>query len=365
MSKQDYAAKMAAVSWWTDAKLSKWWAELNRVPATERAAKGSEAARSAAPTPAALPCLSSNNCVGTPKEGEPKPISSSTRKTLWALTQNVEKFCYEHGIEWCVFGTITFPDPVVDMKEAQRRLHSFATFLKPRFPWMVIGVHRRKNRVIHFHFVAGAPVDVKTGFDFEAAKNRDYRSACSWLKKEWKAWRAATNYDGRRAHKVAYPEIGRFEIAPIKKNGVAAARYMAGYIRDGLQYRDASDRGKRLIRYWGRPRKTRAIKGQFAWSSLSPLAWLHRQKVAQAAFKLDCDTLADLQQHHGPKWCYHLRQIIADQRLPYYPSVRYAHADDQWWADLLPPDAVDIEPQSAVVENTRVFSSPKSRGDPF
>lgn len=317
---------------------------------------GPEAARSAAPPPGAVPCQSSNNCVHIP---------SSTRKTLWALTENVQKFCNEHGLEKCVFGTITFPDPVVDMNEAQRRLHSFASWLRPRFPWMVMGVHRRKNGVIHFHFVAGAPVDVKTGYDFAAAKNKDYSSACAWLKQEWKAWRKAVNYDGRRAHKVAYPEIGRFEIEPIRKNGAAAARYMAGYISDGLQHRDASDKGKRLIRYWGKPSKTRAVNGQFAWSSLSPMAWLFRQKLAQTAMKLDCDTIEELQARHGARCCWKLRDVIHGQQLSYYPEAKYAAADGHWWAKELSSYAIDIEWPRAHQDSYRVVSTPKSRGDPF
>lgn len=327
---------------------SPFWGELRAV--------GPEAARSAAPAPGAVPCQSSNNCVAIP---------SSTRKTLWALTQNIEKFCHEHGIERCVFGTITFPDHVVDMDEAQRRLHSFASFLRPRFSWLVIGVHRRKNGVIHFHFVGGAPVDVKTGYDFDAARNKDYRSACVWLKQEWKAWRKATNYDGRRADRVAYPEIGRFEIEPIKKNGTAAARYMAGYIRDGLQHRDASDKGKRLIRYWGKPVRTRAVNGQFAWSSLSPMAWLQRQKLAQTARQLDCDSMEELQARHGARCCWNLREVVYSQQLAYYPSSRYAQADNQWWASELPSDAIDIESSNVESGSFRVASSNKSRGDPF
>jgi len=308
--------------------------------------------REARPRPDdAVPCQSSNNCV----------IPTSTRKTLWALTENVQKFCNEHGLERCVFGTITFPDAVVDMNEAQRRLHSFATWLRPRFPWMVMGVHRRKNRVIHYHFIAGAPVDVKTGYDFEATKNKDYRSACPWLKQEWKAWRKATNYDGRRGERVAYPEIGRFELEPIRKNGPAAARYMAGYIRDGLQYRDASDKGKRLLRYWGKPMKKRAINGQFAWSSSSPFAWLHRRKLAQTAHQLDCETMEELQDQFGTQCCWKLRDRIYSQELDYYPAVKYALADGMWWAKDLPYDAIDIERPNLC----QVVTTAKQRGDPY
>jgi hypothetical protein len=145
--------------------------------------------------------------------------------------------------------TITFPDDVKGAGEAYRRLHSFFTnIFSPRFPVWIMGIHRHKDGRIHAHLVVVVSVDVRTGFDFEAVKRRDYRSVGAWLRGQWTYFRDLTNYDGGHSdHR--YSGIGRMELKPVEKDGPSAACYAASYGAKQLGKRWPEDRGVRLVRF--------------------------------------------------------------------------------------------------------------------
>ena len=58
------------------------------------------------------------------------------------------------------------------------------------------------------------------GFDFEAVENKDYRSACLWLRAMWATLR------------VRLPEFhfGRHELKPVRTNAEGVGRYLGKYI---------------------------------------------------------------------------------------------------------------------------------------
>lgn len=169
-----------------------------------------------------------------------------TRRKLFRVIELMEK---KYGLERLLFVTGTFPDEVFDRKEAYRRFHSFSTnVLSKTFPCWVLAVGRHKDERIHYHLLAVAPVDVRTGFDFVRVDQGDYRSACPWLRALWKRMRHLTNYNGKHPEHP-YPKIGRFEFLPIRVSAGAVARYVGRYMRNQFGTRFPQDKGARLARF--------------------------------------------------------------------------------------------------------------------
>jgi len=172
----------------------------------------------------------------------------NTRKKLRRVMKLMQD---RYGLERLLFVTGTFPDKVMDRKEAYRRFHSFCTnILSKAFECWVLAVGRHLDGAIHYHLLAAAPVgvDVRTGFDFQAAKRRDYRSACSWLRELWRRMRSLTNYDGEHSGHP-YPKIGRCEFMPVRKSAGGVAGYVGRYLRNQFGTRFPEDKGARLVRF--------------------------------------------------------------------------------------------------------------------
>lgn len=267
-----------------------------------------------APGPSGLPCLNSNNSNGS-------SLTGGHKRTAYALAENVKLLAAKFGIDRLGFLTLTFRDHVVCIKEAQRRFNSLRTgVLANHYAASIAVVERQKSGRIHFHLIVVLAGDIRTGFDFLAIANQDYRSANAALREEWSFWR-------RTAHKYGF---GRTELLPIKSTAEGIAKYAGKYIAKHMEARDPRDKGARLVRYTA---DARQVGTRFAWVGIKP--WLFRAKLAQVAEEFHCQDLDDMREAFGPKWAYNLSGYIMSSRLPEgsYPSLEHLAADLRWFSE--------------------------------
>ena len=136
--------------------------------------------------------------------------------------------------------THTFAGEAPTIRETRRRWRSLRTnALDGRYlSWLCV-LQRGKFGRLHFHLVVVCRVDIRTGFDFEAVKRRDYQSAGEYLRGEWAFWReACPKYN-----------FGRCELLPVRTDMERAARYLARYIARHLRTRFPEDKGARLVSF--------------------------------------------------------------------------------------------------------------------
>jgi hypothetical protein len=136
--------------------------------------------------------------------------------------------------------THTFAGEAPTIKESRRRWRSLRTnALDGRYlSWLCV-LQRGKYGRLHFHLVVVCREDIRTGFDFEAVKRRDYRSASEYLRGEWAFWReACPKYN-----------FGRCELLPVRTDAERAARYVARYIARHLRARYPEDKRARLVSF--------------------------------------------------------------------------------------------------------------------
>ncbi len=267
--------------------------------------KGAEAECGAAAPAPPLPCLNSIICNEGGKNGS-LPLSSGQRKTAFALTCNVLLLIERHGLERIGFLTLTFDRQVVRCKEAQQALHSLMTgVLKERYPEYIIVLERMDSGRIHYHLLVVMTEDIRTGFDFEAVKRRDYRSASAYLKDEWKFWRKTAPRYG----------FGRTELLPIRTKAEGVARYVGKYVTKHIGQRLPEDKGVKLVRY---SQGTNRVGTRFSWASPGARKW--RAKLG--AFCLILNYTPDNYQERlkvdfGKRWAHRLRPLIESIQLPW------------------------------------------------
>lgn len=134
-------------------------------------------------TAPALPCLQREQLNWT-RGGK------TQKKTRRRLEIEINGMALVYGFERLAFFTGTFPDNVQTIREAQRRFNSMNTnSMRGRFLAWVSVVQRHRDGRIHLHLVVVCKDDIRTGFDFDAIRRRDYSSASSYLRAEWKFWR--------------------------------------------------------------------------------------------------------------------------------------------------------------------------------
>ena len=209
-----------------------------------------------------LPCRSLET---TQPNGTPAALVGPRKKVALALSWNVAHLCRTWGIDRVGFLTLTFADHVTDAREAQRRFNSLATHvLRKRYPAYVAVLERQKSGRIHYHLLVVLPDDIRTGIDFDAIANGDYKTANKSLRLEWAFWRkTAPNY-----------RFGRTELLPIKSDADALGQYVGKYIAKGQAFRTEDDKGVRLVRYSGGARMATC---KFAELNKYPNEW--RAKV--------------------------------------------------------------------------------------
>jgi hypothetical protein len=254
--------------------------------------------------PGALPCLNSN--ISTETNSDPltglAKLSTQHRKSAFILKESVHKLSEQFGIDYLGFLTLTFAQHITCPKEAQRRLNSLITHvIKPRYAEYLGVMERQKSGRIHYHFLVVLPVDIRTGFDFDAIKNHDYTSAGPDLRKEWSFWRTTAKKFG----------FGRTELLPVKSNIEAMAKYVGKYIAKHVEARQEQDKGVRLVRY---STGARAGTTRFQFHSEGSMEWRRKIKtfaqMIESATGHQCRDLAGITRAMGPRWAYKHRDFI-------------------------------------------------------
>ncbi|ECO1013853.1 phasyl DNA replicon protein arp [Salmonella enterica subsp. enterica serovar Newport] len=260
-----------------------------------------------------LPCLYSNNSnenhLKTPPLGGLEPaqnqvfqLDTQVRKSASCLAWNVEYFCEKFGIENLGFLTLTFRDHVVDRREAQKRYNSLSTgVLRGRYKHYIRVMERQKSGRIHYHLLVVLDGDIRTGFDFDACANGDYRSANKRLRDEWSFWRKTARLYG----------FGRTELLPIKSNSEGIARYVGKYIGKHFEARHVEDKGARLVEY---SRGARIASTRMQFVTTGSAEW--RRKVGifchYISETMGCEpSFEGIRRVLGPRWAYQWREFIA------------------------------------------------------
>lgn len=232
-------------------------------------------------------------------------LNNSEKKTAFCLRENVKALADAYGLNRLGFLTLTFPDPVTDTKEAQRRFNSFATgFLRKTFPdWlMVVEPQGHRGNAVHYHLLVVCPADIRTGFDFEAINRRDYRSASATLRDMWSTLRDVLPRYG----------FGRSELLPIRSTQEGIAKYVGKYIAKGCGKRLEGWEHARIVRYSTRTPWRKAFVN-FAWNSDGAKEW--RALVAEVARELGVSDMPAMSRRVGKRWAYHLKNRIAEMRM--------------------------------------------------
>lgn len=245
-----------------------------------------------------LPCLYSNNCTETASSR----LSSQARKSASALAWNVEAMAKKWGLEHLGFLTLTFADPVLSGREAQRRFHSLSTHvLRMRYPAYIRVLERQKSGRIHYHLLVVLDADIRTGFDFEAVAQQNYCSASPRLRTEWAFWRQTAKEYG----------FGRTELLPVKSTSEGIARYVGKYISKHLQARQDDDKGLRLVEY---SQGARMASTRFQFATKASASWRRKLRLFASlickARGYPAPSMAALSKLLGSRWAYSWREFI-------------------------------------------------------
>ncbi|MBU6400727.1 MAG: hypothetical protein KGS61_10435, partial [Verrucomicrobia bacterium] len=161
---------------------------------------------------------------------------------------------------------------------------------------------------IHYHLLVVMDQDIRTGFDFEAVKAKDYRSAGEYLRAQWEFWRQTAPKYG----------FGRHELLPIRKTGEALAKYVGKYIGKHIEHRLPEDKGARLVRY---SRGTNRARAQFSWCTPGAALWRTKLGLLCRALGLTSDNYTEqLREWYGPRWCHTLAPMVDSIKPLVYPS---------------------------------------------
>lgn len=209
------------------------------------------------------------------------------------------------GLERLGFLTLTFSQHVLDPKEAQRRLHSLATHvLNERYAAWLRVFERQKSGRIHYHLLVVVGVDIRTGVDFGAIAQGDYRTSPLALRGEWAFWRRIAKRYG----------FGRTELLPVRTTSEAAARYVGKYISKHVDARREGDKGVRLVAY---SRGAQIARTRFAWAE-SGQAWragveaFSRAYAANQGLPFAVVKSVGLAKVLGPRWARDWRHVILE-----------------------------------------------------
>ena len=229
-------------------------------------------------------------------------LSSSGRKSRFALESIVSALVSRFALERIGFLTLTFGDHVVSPVEASRRFNSLRTgVLASRYSDVVRVFERQRSGRIHYHLLVVCPADIRRGVDFQALGRRDYRSASSALRAEWLFWR-------RMAPRYGF---GRCELLPIRKGARDLSAYVGKYVSKHCAQRLSCDRGVRLVSC---SRRARVATTRFSWAY--GFAARFRRGVPlllaalQAAGDLPFAVAESASKYFGRHWRYRFRESI-------------------------------------------------------
>jgi hypothetical protein len=245
-----------------------------------------------------LPCLKRNN--GDKEEkgalSEAEKIASnpppSGAKTAYALTENVRSLCERYGIEKIGFLTLTFPDNVQSIEEAQRRFHNLQRrVLRDMFPVRIMVKERQKRGAWHYHLLVVCSGDIQTGFDFgafaawaqlsEAFKKlsaagceppEETVTTCNSIEREYIRSASPLLRDYWRTLRESLPAygFGRHELMPVKSGAEVIGKYVGKYIRKHITNRKPEDKGARLVSY---TKGAKTATTRFSWVGGRAALW--------------------------------------------------------------------------------------------
>lgn len=259
-----------------------------------------------------LPCRS---LVTTQPKDRPEALTGTHKRVASALSWNVAHLCQKFGVSRVGFLTLTFADHVLDVREASRRFNSLASHvLRVRYGHYIRVLERQKSGRIHYHLLVVLPDDIRTGADFDAFADRDYKSANNHLRREWAFWRKTACFYG----------FGRTELMPIRSDAAALGQYVGKYIGKHIGQREERDKGARLVSYAGDARM--ATSKHMALQN-GPTEWrakcetFSRIVAGWKPYARIRDT-EDLALHLGPRWSFKFRDFIlalppADLTVPF------------------------------------------------
>jgi hypothetical protein len=168
-----------------------------------------------------------------------------------------------------------------------------------------------KDGVWHFHVVVATKIDIRTGTDIE--RLTDY-SLPYWQRRGRKFRSEALAKEWQELRKICCKyRFGRVELLPIKKNGAALARYVAGYLSKSFG-RVPTGRRNRLVRYSQNLGRNHTMR--FTPNSLSGL--IRRTRLRLAVSMLQFSDHGDFADYFGPRWHYYLGDIIASIPIPFH-----------------------------------------------
>jgi len=236
------------------------------------------------------------------------------------------------GFEKVGFLTLTFEENVVDHKEAYRRFNSFrVNFLTKYFDEYMLVKERQKRGAWHYHLLVAMSQDIRTGFDFDQVfpkkgKRPCYLSVSPYLRNLWKELRESTPKYG----------MGRPELAPIRTNDQAMAKYVGKYIEQNVVGKKVSgyeeqDKGVRLISYsrtWPR------TNTKFSWNSEGAKEWRRKLQRFTTEF-LGFKNTDELKDEYGPRWAYLFTDYIVE-------------------IDQILEDSMNLELRKAQIEKSRI-----------
>lgn len=268
-----------------------------------------------------------HNCAQAQCEATPNlpfRLTGSQAKTARALEVNVDRLISEAGIERVGFLTLTVGNyegakfvQVHDAAEASRRIHNLARRFLPSIStrWAIV-TERHKSGAIHFHLIAQMKEDIRAGYEWDACRAGDYRSACHALRRIWAVLRSELPNHG----------FGRAQLEPLK-NGEAASRYVAKYVEKNLFNRLKSDIRKKLVRYGGWE-GTHCRSNDLCWSTPKACEW--RRKVRAIAATAKVWTPQAMAAMIGPRWAWRVSGTMFDLALEGWskPGDREWHEGD-------------------------------------
>lgn len=256
---------------------------------------------------ASLSLSNGHNCAE--RGGEKIVLSGSQRKTAHAIRVNCERMAEEYGVERLAFWTLTAGDAgpdgfelLKDAAKASKRWHGLSRrFVGEIFLRAVVVTERGKKGGIHFHVlgVLRDDLDIRTGFDFDAVKKKDYRSASPELRAIWKKCRDELPEFG----------FGRAEMLPIRKTGAEVASYISKYIEKNIGARTEEDKGKKLVRYFGWE-KRHLKPNDFSWATPRASSW--RISARGLSSLVGVESREEASDCFGPRWAFHLTRIMGE-----------------------------------------------------
>ena len=209
----------------------------------------------------AAPSLSlCHNVIGN--DGTPRRrvrSKSYVAKAKDCLRNEVEEAVRVHGLEFVGVLTVTIPEfPSLrwSVKEEwdifMEQWRSFATnVVTPAVKCWARVVEPQRNGNIHVHAVVVFHEDIRTGFDFEAVKAKDYRSATPFLRSWWKLMREkAPLYGFKRCETLPIKSPKGFGFYVGKYLGKASSDEAQGFRGRRVSYSKSWVRCTSMQRAW-------------------------------------------------------------------------------------------------------------------